>query len=134
MLDTNMVSYIVKGNSLTARDRLDALHPGDAACVSSITEAEIRYGLAKLQLSSQRIAATERFLAHTLILPFGSHEAQTYGQVRARQEAAGKTLNSLDMLIAAHAIATGAILVTHDKAFHHIPGLIAIEDWATDLQ
>jgi tRNA(fMet)-specific endonuclease VapC len=45
----------------------------------------------------------------------------------------GKTLGPLDMQIAAHAIALGAVLVTNDKAFHHVSDLIGVKNWATDL-
>jgi tRNA(fMet)-specific endonuclease VapC len=133
MLDTNMVSYIIKGVSLAARDHLNALASEHSACISAITEAELRFGLAKLRQSAQRIAAAERFLAHTKVLPWGRAEAAVYGPARARQEAAGKRLDNLDMLIASHAIATHSILVTRDQAFHHVQGLIGFENWATDL-
>ena len=130
MLDTNMASYIIKGSSLAARDRLATLGPGHAVCISSITEAELRFGLSKLQLSPARIAAVERFLSHTLVLPWGRRSAAVYGATRAKQEALCKHLDSLDMLIAAHAIATHCILVTRDRAFHQVAGVIGIENWA----
>jgi tRNA(fMet)-specific endonuclease VapC len=133
MLDTNMASYVISGVSRAARDRLATLGPSHTACISSITEAELRFGLSKLQLSPARIAAVERFLSHTLVLPWGRKEASVYGAARAKQEALGKPLDSLDMLFAAHAIATHCILVTRNQAFHQVAGLIAIEDWATDL-
>ena len=74
------------------------------------------------------------FLSRILILPWGSAEAESYGVLRARLEAAGKSLDSLDMLIAAHAISANAILVTNDKAFRfaQIPNGITV--WATDIR
>jgi tRNA(fMet)-specific endonuclease VapC len=54
-----------------------------------------------------------------------------YGQLRAKQEASGKTLGNLDLLIAAHAIAVGAVLVTNDKAFSSVADLPKIVNWAT---
>jgi tRNA(fMet)-specific endonuclease VapC len=61
-----------------------------------------------------------------------------YGFLRAKQEGAGKSLGNLDMLIAAHAVSVGAILVTNDKAFLdlaylHVSGLSATVNWATEL-
>lgn len=133
MLDTNMISYIVKGKSLAARLALAGLKPNEIGCISAITEAEVRYGVAKLPADSQRRSAIEGFLAKLQILPWGSSEAVTYGDLRARQEASGKTLETLDMLIAAHAITVGAILVTSDRAFRHVRELPGIANWATDL-
>ena len=67
------------------------------------------------------------------IHPWGRKEAAVYGRLRAKQEAMGKTLGPFDMQIAAHAIALGAVMVTNDKAFHQVPDLVGIENWATDL-
>lgn len=65
--------------------------------------------------------------------PWNSAAARAYGTLRPRQARLGKPLGNLDRLIAAHAISLGAILVTHDHAFHHFATLPGIEDWATDL-
>ncbi len=67
------------------------------------------------------------------IFPWDHAAAEAYGKLRARQEARGKTLGPNDLQIAAHAIALGAVLVTHDRAFRHLTGLAGLEDWATDL-
>ena len=132
MIDTNTVSYIVKGKSPAAREKLAHLKPGEVACISVITEAEIQYGLAKNPNSILR-SALEGFFAKIQVLPWGREEAQTYGSLRARQEKAGKPLGNLDMLIAAHAISIRAILVTNDRAFSHLSGLPATVKWATEL-
>ncbi len=133
MLDTNMVSYIVKGKSPAARRALALLKPNELGCISSITEAEIRYGLAKLPADSLRRSSVAGFLAKLQILPWGSAEAVTYGELRAKQESSGKPLESLDMLIAAHAITVEATLVTNDRAFRHVRELPGVVNWATDL-
>jgi tRNA(fMet)-specific endonuclease VapC len=99
----------------------------------SITEGEIRYGLAKLPKDSLRRSAVEGFLAKLQIMPWGSAEAAAYGELRAKQESSGKPLASLDMLIAAHAIAVDAILVTNDRAFRQVRELPGIVNWAADL-
>ena len=132
-IDTNTVSYIVKGNSPAARARLARLQKGEAACISSITAAEIHFGLAKKPPSAALRAAIEGFLAKIAILPWGREEALVYGALRAKQEAAGKILGNMDMLIAAHAISVGARLVTHDTVFQQAEELSASVNWATDL-
>jgi tRNA(fMet)-specific endonuclease VapC len=132
MLDTNTASFILKGKSPAARARLAALGADETACISIVSEFELEFGLAKKPSSSQLHHAVRWFLARMKVLPLGSREAQTHGQLRVRQETAGWPLESMDMLIAAHAIAAGAILVTGDKVFSSVSGL-ALENWATDL-
>jgi tRNA(fMet)-specific endonuclease VapC len=78
-------------------------------------------------------SALEGFFAKIQVLPWGREEAQTYGSLRAKQEATGKPLGNLDMLIAAHAISAEAILVTNDRAFSNLPGLLATVKWATEF-
>ena len=133
LLDTNTVSYILKGKSPAARARLAALGPDEVACISIVTEFELEFGLAKSPNAQNLRHAIQWFLARIQVLPLGSAEARAYGQLRAHQEAAGRPLESMDMLIAAHAIAVGAILVTADNVFNSVPGLAGKENWATDL-
>jgi tRNA(fMet)-specific endonuclease VapC len=75
----------------------------------------------------------EAFLARMRVLAWGSAEAQAYGEVRACLEAAGRTLGNIDMMIAAHAVAANAILVTSDKAFSRVDRLSQTVNWAADL-
>jgi tRNA(fMet)-specific endonuclease VapC len=133
MLDTNMVSYITKGHSQAARTRMLNLKDDEVVCLSAITEAEIRYGLAKRPEATALRERMEWFLAAVKILPWGREEAKAYGTLRAKLESSGKTLENMDMQIAAHAIALGAVLVTNDKAFAHVDDLHATVNWATDL-
>ena len=134
MLDTNTVSYIAKGHSKAARVRMLNLKEDEIVCLSVITEAEIRYGLAKRPEATALRERMEWFLAAVKVLPWGRDEARTYGALRAKLESSGKTLENMDMMIAAHAIATGAVLVTNDKAFAQVEDLHATENWATDLE
>jgi tRNA(fMet)-specific endonuclease VapC len=133
LLDTNMVSYIVKGRSPAASARLLALEPHEVACVSAITEAEIRYGLARRPDATTLAALIEAFLASIRVLSWGRDEARAYGQVRAALESRGLSLGNMDIMIAAHAIAAGATLVTNDNHFSHIGDLGSIANWATDI-
>ena len=133
MLDTNTVSYVTRGRSPAARVRLAALNIPNQPCISAISEGEIRYGLVKNPNPVAVRRAVEQFLAEIIVLPWGSDEAIAYGNLRAELRVAGKALENMDMLIAAHAIAAGVILVTSDKAFRHVKGLHGTEDWATDL-
>ena len=133
LLDTNTVSYIVHGRSASARATLLNLKNADSACISAISEGEIRYGLARRPQATAFKAMMEKFVDSIRILPWGSEEAQAYGVLRASLQRTGKPLGSLDMQIAAHAIALNATLVTHDAAFRQVSDLPCIEDWATDV-
>ncbi|HEV2326827.1 MAG TPA: type II toxin-antitoxin system VapC family toxin [Terracidiphilus sp.] len=133
LLDTNTVSYIAKGKSRKARARLEALAPEDSACISSITEAEIRYGLARRPQARALRTAIDGLLFKLRVLPWGSREAVAYGEVRAGLEAKGVSLAELDMLIAAHAISQGAVLVTTDAVFLRVAALHRVENWAPDI-
>ena len=133
LLDTNMVSYIVKGRSLAASDRLAALSGTEVAAVSAITVAEIRYGLARRPGWTALHSLMDSFFANLQVFPWGVDEAEAYGTLRAGLERKGITLGNMDMMIAAQAIILGAALVTRDKAFAQVEELGDLVNWATDL-
>jgi len=133
LLDTNTVSYIIKGVSPSARSRLVGLNSDEAACISSITEGELWFGFERIHANTQRRVTLEAFLGRIRILPWGREEAAIYGSFRAHQEAIGRSLGPLDTQIAAHAIAVGAILVSSDQAFRHARNLPGLETWAADI-
>lgn len=133
MLDTNTVSYILKGLSPAARSRLISLDSDEVACVSSITEAELWYGLARVGADKRRRNALRDFLGRLKVLPWGREEAAVYGSLCAKQEKLGKPLGPMDTQIAAHAIAAGAILISADAAFQHAVSLRGLDNWAVDL-
>ena len=133
MLDTNTVSHIVKGRSRNARRKLAELKADDIVCISAITEAEILYGLAKNPDAARLTPPIEAFLSKIQVLAWGRKEAAAYGRVRAEQERLGKTIGNLDLLIAAHAVAIGAVLVSADTVFQHVKSLPGIANWADDL-
>ena len=122
LLDTNTVSFHIRKSSAALQRRLRAT-PAAAVALSVITEMEIRYGLAKNP--ALRVAPLiEEFLAGITILPLTSDVARRYGRVRAELEARGTPIGPLDLMIASHALAIGATLVTTDvREFHRVPGL-----------
>jgi tRNA(fMet)-specific endonuclease VapC len=129
MLDTNMASYVIKGYPPEVRKRLAAL-PMERIVVSIVTQAELLYGLARKGHPAALANLIKQFLLRVQVLPWDNDAATVYGDLRAACVASGVTIGALDMMIAAHAIATKSILVTHDKAFGRIPGsVLAIEDW-----
>ena len=126
LLDTNIASYIIKGNPVV-RQRLVAI-PIHEVAISAVTEGELRYGVARLPAGTRLNTIVEEFVIRVAVHPWDSAAAQEYGQLRAALERAGNTLGNLDTMIAAHALARGSVLVTHDKAFARVKGL-KIEDW-----
>ncbi len=132
LIDTNIVSYIVRGRSPAARAKLAGLRENEIGCISAITEGEIRYGLAK-NPSARLRSVLDGFLNKLRILPWGRDEAIAYGDLRAKLERAGKTLGNMDLLIAAHAISADAVLVTNDQSFSQVEDLHPTENWVIDL-
>ena len=126
MLDTNTVSNLIKHHPALARRVVAA--PMASLCISVITEGELLYGLAKRPEAKRLHLAVREFLRRVDVLPWDRHAAERYGTVRAEMERKGKTLASLDMQIAAHALSLSAVLVSSDRAFRQVVGL-QLEDW-----
>lgn len=126
LLDTNAASYAINKKSAVMDRRLARVPVVDLA-ISVVTEGELRYGAVRSgSLPLQTVV--EQFLLAVAILPWDSQVAPTYGRLRATLEREGKTMGSLDMMIAAHAIALDLTLVTADRAFTRIKHL-RTEDW-----
>jgi tRNA(fMet)-specific endonuclease VapC len=127
LLDTNTVSYAIAHNPPQVAEKvtLAGIH---STAISSITEAELRYGVARNPGALRRRASVESFLDDAAILPWDSATARIYGQLRADQERKGRPLRIEDLMIAAHALSQGLTLVTHDQVFSFVDGL-KTEDW-----
>ncbi len=119
MLDTNAASALIKGRAPV----LATLLEHRPFCISVITEAELRYGLARRPVGKALTAIVEAFLSSVDSRAWSSAAAFRYGALRSQLEAIGKPLGALDLLIAAHALAEGCELVTADHAFAQVPGL-----------
>lgn len=128
LLDTNIASHIIKGDIVRVRERL-AQVPMNEVAVSVVTQAELLYGVAKRGNPHGLATRVHEFLVRVDILPWTADVARVYGDLRARCEAGGVTLAPLDLMIAAHARATQAILVTRDQAFSRVPGDLTVQDW-----
>lgn len=126
LLDTNAASYAINKKN-AAVDR----HLANVAMVeigiSAVTEGELRYGAARSG-SAPLQATVEQFLLGVTIFAWDSEAAKEYGRLRSALEREGRVMGSLDMMIAAHAMALELILVTGDRAFRRIRRL-RLEDW-----
>ena len=131
MLDTNMVSFLIRASSPPLKARLLSV-PMAQLCVSAVTQGELVYGLARRPEASALRSAVRELLARLEVLPWDSPAAERYGALRASLERLGTPLGNLDTLIAGHALATGAVLVTNDQAFGRVEGL-QVEDWTVEV-
>jgi len=128
MLDTNICIAIIKGKPLKALRRLGRLSAGDVG-ISTITLAELRYGIAKSQNIERNRQALEEFLLPLEVADFDESAASAYGTVRADLENAGRPIGPLDTQIGAHALSLNSVLVTNNAAeFRRIKGL-EVENW-----
>lgn len=127
MLDTNILSYLARDPNGPIAKAI-AKVGDDAICASIITVAELRYGCAK-KGSAKLLRQIEAILEGVDIIPFDIPADTAYGGIRAELEAAGKLIGPNDLLIAAHAQAVGATLVTANvDEFTRIRGL-KVENW-----
>ena len=128
MLDTNICEALIRGGAPRVFDRLRQ-HRADDVAISSITLAELQYGVAKSARPAHNAVLLAEFCAPLAILPFDNQTAEIYGSVRMALELAGTPIGPLDTLIAAHALALGMTLVTNNqREFQRVAGL-RIEDW-----
>ena len=128
MLDTNICIYAMKRKPEKVLQRLkEALD--DGICISSITLAELEYGMKHSSNPSKNEQALLRFLLPFSVLPFGASAASEYGEIRAYLQSQGTPIGPLDMLIAGHARSEGMILVTNNtREFERVPEL-QLENW-----
>lgn len=127
MLDTNIVSELMRDPQGRVFDHVVRVG-SDNLCVSIITAAEIRYGCAK-KGSARLLAQADAILGALDILPLDVPADAEYGGIRAELEAAGRTIGPNDLLIASHAYALGAVMVTDNVGeFSRVRGL-TVENW-----
>lgn len=130
LLDTNTCIYIINRRPAKVFERFAGLQIGEIA-ISSITGAELAFGVAKSN-SPRNQQALDKFLAPLEILPFGENAMYHYGSLRTDLERRGTPIGALDLLIAAHALALNATLVSNNlREFQRVEGL-ALENWLDD--
>jgi tRNA(fMet)-specific endonuclease VapC len=127
LLDTSICIYVINRRPPQVFARFAGLAYG-AVAVSSITGAELAFGVAKSGSQRNR-DALDKFLAPLEVLPFDAAAMHVYGALRAELQRRGRPIGALDTLIAAHALALGATLITNNVGeFSRVPGL-ECENW-----
>lgn len=128
VLDTNICIALIKRQPPELIAKLRKHKPGDVA-ISSITLAELHFGVAKSQQPEKNRAALEQFLLPLEILAFDDVSSEYYGRVRAALEAEGTPIGPLDTLIASHALSINATVVTNNmREFSRVRGL-RVQNW-----
>ena len=131
LLDTNILSDLMRNPQGVIQQALSSRHTDDDVFTSIIVAAEIRFGAAKR--GSTRLAhQAETVLSGMDVRAFSIPAENAYADIRCALEGAGAPIGGFDMLIAAHALALDAILVTDNtREFERVPGL-KIENWLRD--
>lgn len=129
MLDTNICIYIIKEKPKKVINKFQTLDIGDI-CISSITLAELEYGVEKSNYTERNRLALAGFLSSIEILPFSEKAAAEYGKIRANLERKGNIIGAYDLMIGAHALSENITLVTNNtREFERISNLL-LENWA----
>lgn len=131
MLDTDTCSFLVRGRN-SELDAKVASVPLSQLCISSVTRAELLYGLALKEGAHKLAQVVDELLAHVDCLPWDAQAASAFAGVAARLSRAGTPIGSMDAMIASHALALGAVLVTNNgRHFSRVEGLV-LENWVTN--
>ncbi|MEH2194745.1 MAG: type II toxin-antitoxin system VapC family toxin [Nostoc sp.] len=128
LLDTNICIYLIKQKPQKVLDKFQTLSISDVG-ISSITIAELEYGVAKSQQQDKNRIALMQFLLPLEIVEFNQASATIYGSIRSDLESQGLIIGAMDMLIASHAVSLGVTLVTNNvREFSRISTLL-LENW-----
>jgi tRNA(fMet)-specific endonuclease VapC len=131
LLDTDICIYLIKKKPVEVLQKFREYPVGDIG-LSSITLAELKYGVQKSKQSSRNARALEKFLIPLSISEFDYKAANAYGKVRAELESQGTPIGPLDTLIAAHALSLNLTLITNNtREFSRVSGL-KVTNWVSD--
>ena len=131
LVDTNTLGYFARNSSAVLQKRMLAALKKQEVAISAITRAETRFGLALLQADDKRRRTIDLLLKELPVLSWTSEAADRYGEIAAHLQQTGQPIGEMDTQIAAHALALGLPLVTHNmRHFKRVTGL-KLEDWMT---
>ena len=129
LLDTNVVSHIMQGRDAKLLAKLSKLPMGQAA-ISSVTLAEIEYGIQRRGSPTKLRNALSQVMLHMDVLPWDAAAATCYGELCSSLETQGINLSDFDMMIAAHAVALKITLVSRDRVFLNKPkSILKLDIW-----
>jgi len=131
MLDTDTVSYLIRGKTPALDARVAAVAPRNL-CISVVTRGELLYGL-KLKGEAHRLAqVVDHFLLRVQCLPWDEAAATHFASIAANLHKAGARIGSRDAMIAGHAMAIGAVLVTSNARHFSLVAGLTDENWSQE--
>ncbi len=132
LLDTDAASYIIKRHPPEFLERLRQIPPTQVG-LSAATRAELLYGLKRLPEAHRLHQVVHAFLNMAQILPWIASAADWYADIRHQLTTDGQPIGNMDMMIAAHALAIGATLVTNNtRHYARIRAPLVLENWGND--
>jgi tRNA(fMet)-specific endonuclease VapC len=134
MLDTNTCSYVLRRHPLAVKARFDQIGP-DHLAISTVVLAELLFGAARHPTKGVEIRQDIDDMASRLaVMPWSARAADEYSQLRTFLERQGTPIGTMDMMIAAHALAENAVLVTNNlREFSRVPNL-RLENWMIQVE
>jgi tRNA(fMet)-specific endonuclease VapC len=131
MLDTDTCIFLMRGESSALAANVQAV-PLQQQVMSAVTFAELTYGVQASAPAKrkQNQAVLDGLALHLAVLDWPQEAAQHYAEIRVDLKRRGAQLAAADLMIAAHARAMGAIVVTNNvKDYGRVKGL-QVENWA----
>jgi tRNA(fMet)-specific endonuclease VapC len=130
MLDTDITSYLIKGNNPALETHLKSMLPS-SICLSAVTRAELIYGLKGLPRSHRLQVDVPHFLNVVRVICWDAKAADYYAEIRHHLKKTGQPIGELDMMIAAHSLSAGAVLVTNNtRHYGRINLPLVLENWS----
>jgi len=128
LLDTDICIYLIREQPRTIVDRFEKHAVGDIG-ISTITLAELEYGVSKSGKPAKNKEALDQFTTPLVVADFDRAATVSYGKLRTALEKKGQMIGGMDLLIAAHAVSLNVPVVTHNvREFTRVPGL-RVETW-----
>jgi tRNA(fMet)-specific endonuclease VapC len=128
LLDTNIVTYVIKNRPLSALELFNR-HAGQMA-ISAITLAELLHGAEKSREPERSLRVVDDFCSRLEVLPYGPRAAQHYGSIRSALEKRGQVIGVNDLHLAGHARSEGLVLVSNNlRELNRVDGL-QTANWA----
>ena len=128
LLDTDTCSYAIRNTSATLDTRLATVKP-DSLALSAVTRAELMFGLEKRGNPRELTRLVHGFLDRVAVMPWDAQAAGHFAQLRALLERNGTPIGIFDTMIAGHALALKATLVTNNQKHFQKVKALKIENW-----
>ena len=128
MLDTDTASFAIKVRPPGIQETLAAIPPSDV-CISVMTRAELMFGLKALAANHPLRFAVRQFLKIVKCLPWNDEAADQYAEIRHQLSVSGQLIGEVDMMIAAHAVTAGAVLVSNNIRHYERVAPLVLVNW-----